>query len=521
MTTEFGEATPVEDPEVDLFLFENGHRTYFELKARQAGQFIQDLDENPFYRYGKRIGIPLASAAMVLFGGTLLIDHFKHNFNVDVDGTSWLPDNLDPHLEPHIAYANLDNTPTPSSTPTATPVRNCSPWPDYFKPALQYFSMPNGKIFPDPDGFCVIRDPQSPFTYPAYWLNAVVLGSDTLNTGMVGEAHGMLNESCKMAQDWLAKAEGFRDIGDYPKTSSGGRFAQVTGWPLSGYAGTPPQGVNFENGWGPYPNIWEDNSVVCEYWIDGYTKIVGQDSRDRLLTIAPLRANWAAQSNNLPNGTLTPTPRRSPTPEFTATAINTATMVASRTARPTPTVGLVPGRGASIGETGPNTILQWQPGDYSSAILRVGNGGAVLLPSGSLDRGLIQSSVTSFVDQLGSGLTWYQQLAVDSSGRVVARSDALGTVMFDFKQGADRNLRLRLNQSSTGTLTFDSSDSVDYLMWGSAEPNGVIPITRGSNSLTRAMTGPACFGLIGVSNGQIIDISGILCGIPNLSSFPN
>ncbi len=190
---------------------------------------------------------------------------------------------------------------------------------------------------------------------------------------------------------------------------------------------------------------------------------------------------------------------------------------------PTPTNPVSPsfgGKAFSI-SAGPTGVVNetWAGGTaqlgYLLLRLDMVGGGSTLLPPGGIPAGQTSYSDTSF--PAAGGVYCYILLPYNAAG--VQRSDML-CVFRNTRTptGAPENFTLRLNQSSTASLTWSQpigGGQTGYTLnvLNAAAPP---PISLGPGDTSRdvAITGPTCFRLEAVGRGA----SDVLCAFPGVSS---
>jgi hypothetical protein len=383
-----------------------------------------------------------------------------------------------------IDHINSDVAQAVSSIP------GCQDFPAYFQPVFNYL--------PKPD--CLIYNPQSPLTYPDTNLNAVVIGSDIINASQAGQAHAMLNETCKLYQYQFAKQQGFIDMLDYFRTAPGIDFNNKTGWQINYNAPiepaiTAPQ--SFESGWGPFPNPVEDNAQTCAYGINGKVYLVTTKPQNYLQQF-PIRNSW--YNSWIGNGVITPT--RTPTVTFSPTALPdftptpSATASKSPTASPTATNGAVQALAGKnftvIEQPGARTVLRWENITSQAQIFRLTD------IKSTLDVFPVPSGMLQYVDTLPANAT------VGAYALLNLPSGPLSHIIYVFPKYDNglipEGVAAMINQSGQAEFTYPT-DADELLL---------LPIGRdlvrvpGTNSkITYDLASAGCFLTGNIRNGQV------------------
>ncbi len=194
----------------------------------------------------------------------------------------------------------------------------------------------------------------------------------------------------------------------------------------------------------------------------------------------------------------------------------TATPAITPTA--TPPASAIGGRGFGITSSTSGVQLSWQPGTAQTGyrVLRLAGGTTTMLPL----TGPLPADATSYLDSTAlSGAVCYLLLPLGTNPP--ALSDLVCAIHgFHTPTGSPQNFTLRLNQSSSASLTWSPpagalQDSYVLIPLGGAGQQLVGTATSASLSAS----GLTCYLLAAMRSGALIGYTDILCGVPGISNL--
>ena len=198
----------------------------------------------------------------------------------------------------------------------------------------------------------------------------------------------------------------------------------------------------------------------------------------------------------------------------TASPRATSTPPASGTP-PGPGIG---GKGIGISPSSGGARLSWQPGAGQTGyrVARLARGTVTWLP----ERGPLGMGETSFADSTApSGANCYFLLPLGTASPV--SSDLLCAIVeLQTLTGSPQNFTLRLNQSSTASLSWTEPPG------GGQDGYLLVALGGSTQSLGGAVTnagvpmsGPTCYLLGAIRSGALMDNTGVVCGLPGFSNL--
>jgi len=240
----------------------------------------------------------------------------------------------------------------------------------------------------------------------------------------------------------------------------------------------------------------------------------------RLFAFTHGRGAYVADRSGTGDPTLTPTAVAvSVTPTSAGTSTRTPTPLPTSTPSPTATIPVViGGKGLAISSGSGGVLLTWQGGNGQTgySILRLGGGTLSTLPvSGSLP-----ASATSFTDPSAPpGFNCY--VVVPQGTNPQAFSDLQCAYMgFHSAVGSPQNFTLRLNQSSTGSLTWVAPSS------GGTDSYLLLTLGVGAQTVGGSVTnanlptnGATCYAVGALSNNVLVGYTDLLCGVPGFATL--
>jgi len=188
---------------------------------------------------------------------------------------------------------------------------------------------------------------------------------------------------------------------------------------------------------------------------------------------------------------------------------------------PTPTSGpgmtSAGGKSLTISSGGGGVVLAWRPGSGQSSytVARLASGAAASLPPGGLP-----PTAISFNDAAAPpGLDCYALFVNGTNPE--GQSDLECAVMgFHSASGSPQNFALRMNQSSTASLTWvappgSGQDGYILVTLGGTTQN----LPGSATSANLQISGPTCYAVGATRGGVLIGYTDLLCGIPGFSNL--
>jgi len=181
---------------------------------------------------------------------------------------------------------------------------------------------------------------------------------------------------------------------------------------------------------------------------------------------------------------------------------------------PTPTViGTgVGGKGFGINSSSSGVRLSWQGGTQQTGytVLRLAAGTLTVLPGGPLP-----ANATEFLDSTAPpGLDCYAILPLGTNPQQI--SDVLcAGVGIQTSTGSPRDFTLRLNQSSTATMTWApplGGNQTNYMLLTIGR--SLLPLGATQTSVSQPAQGLTCFVVGTLVNGELVGYTDFACGEP-------
>jgi hypothetical protein len=180
------------------------------------------------------------------------------------------------------------------------------------------------------------------------------------------------------------------------------------------------------------------------------------------------------------------------------------------------TPGSSAGKGLTITSGNGGVTLSWQAGTGQTGfnVVRLVNGQITVLPPGGLP-----ATATTYTDTAAPpGFDCYA-LLVNGPGTVGVSDLECAMVGFGAGSSPPQGFALRLNQSSTATLTWAPPASLvdSYLV---VPLSGVPqPLPGSQTSATVPLTGLGCFTIASIRGGAIQGYTDLLCGLPGFTNL--